>query len=337
MALGETFTNFQKNEIIRLHKEGMNTTRIAQEVNLSRSAVGRYLKSLGLTSNYTRKVTPQQRQEIISLYEYGMTCQEIENLNLYPLKSGGILEIIKKYGKVRNKGHRNPINHSFFSSIDTERKAYWLGFILADGSISYRSHSKILSFELKIEDKYIIEELCNDLWVTTNHIFEYKKEYKNRKDKHNACIRIYSKQICEDLSKFQIIPNKTLIIDKLPNINKFLMPHFIRGYFDGDGTVYFSKGYISPRIRFGFTGMQKFLEKLRDYLCDEIDLNFRKVVKVKTSQSSLVIWDTEKNIINFYNYIYANASIFLKRKKEIFDAYFSYYDNTEETDNQSVL
>ena len=336
MAKGDSFTNYQKKEIVNLYQKGLSTMAIAREINLGRSAVGRYLQSLGLKSNNTRKVTQQQKEEIISLYKNGMTCQEIENLNLYPLKSSGILEIVKKANEVRNRGYRNFINHTFFSTIDTERKAYWIGFILADGSIRYRAHSKILNFELKIEDKYIIEELCDDLWVSKNHIHEYKQKYDNRKDKHNAYVRIYSNQLCEDLSKFQIIPNKTLFIDKLPDIDKSLMPHFIRGYFDGDGTVYFSNNYTTPRIRFGFTGMQLFLEKIRDYLCEEINLNFRKVTKVKTSQASLVFWDTRNNIDNFYNYIYANANIFLKRKKEIFETYFRLNDNTEETDNQSA-
>ena len=140
-------------------------------------------------------------------------------------------------------------------------------------------------------DKYILEEFAKD--VETDLIVKnYEYEYKNRANKHNAIIQLYSKKMAEDLSKYGIIPNKTYTQNKLPNIPLEYMCHYIRGYFDGDGGI----SLIKPkdqnihRAKVVFCADKTLAQEIQDLLLKRIGI-----------QSYIV--DMNKYGNNIYNYI----------------------------------
>lgn len=256
-----------------------------------------------------------KKDEIEKYVRDGKTYKEIANI--YNIHHSIVSLIVRKY-------KFSHINENYFEKIDTEAKAYFLGFIFADGSI-FRSNSKdsyVLELGIHIKDLYILEKFKTE--VCPSHKIYFKKE---------ACVlSIGSKKIAESLIKFGITPNKShnifLIfnIDMIPNT---LIRHFIRGYFDGDGHVgitrpkYFRKRqnilheYLRLN-RFGFTSSHlNFLEYIKN-LFEEMGYKSRFYKRDKYT-NNLYFNLNKKNSHIIYDYFYKNSNFFLTRKKQSFE------------------
>lgn len=149
---------------------------------------------------------------------------------------------IKAKAERTNLSKRKKINKRYFKEIDTPSKAYWLGFIFADGSICKNE----FTVELKYDDKYILEILKKDLDYDDGII---KERHRNinfngyKYTSHTARIRIYSMQVCEDLINNNIAYRKTYK-NLYPKCDNYFW-HFFRGFFDGDGCVYSQRNSLN--------------------------------------------------------------------------------------------
>ena len=124
------------------------------------------------------------------------------------------------------------------------------------------------------------------------------------------------------LRKIGLYPNKSLTIDKLPNIDKKLMRHFIRGYFDGDGSIVLSHNtsyykaidgiikYIYPTYCFMILGTRKFLEEI----IKEAEFSYAKIYDTKSEKIKCVKINAKKEFNNIFKYLYDNSTIKLERK-----------------------
>lgn len=141
---------------------------------------------------------------------------------------------ICKIYSVQLPNHRNlpskTVNHSFFKSL-TKESAYVLGFIAADGCI-YRKNenSCVLEIVLAEKDVNFIEKLKNLIAPNNNIIF--------RPSNNSVGICIYSTQIYNDLLNLGITERKSLTLKWPEVIPADLLSHYVRGYFDGDGSVH---------------------------------------------------------------------------------------------------
>lgn len=115
-----------------------------------------------------------------------------------------------------------------------------------------------------------------------------------------------------DLISHGCIPQKSLIL-KFPEISKELIPHFIRGYFDGDGSVGI---YNNSSIKKALTlrssiccGTELFLKDL----CDYLPLKTKIIHKLKRKNNgSGILYNVGFSVndsISLYKYMYANATI----------------------------
>lgn len=247
-------------------------------------------------------------QEMVKLYEEGKSAYEILALTDYK-SVNSIYNRIRKYTTMRSKaGFVNPnIVHNYFETIDTEAKAYFLGFIMADGCVSIRKDSQnCLSIEIRDYDKYILEKFKEE--IKTDNIIE-----NTRKD----CVRlrIHSNKIFEDLAKFNIVPDKCHKHNSCVILDEPYMKHFIRGLFDGDGWVYNRK---NNKLSFGICGTYESMDSIKKYLIKTLNLSNVKTGKYY-GKVPFFLFSNQKDIKKIYDYLYEDATIFLTRKKEKFD------------------
>lgn len=255
------------------------------------------------------KLTIIEELEIIEKRKSGIKLKEIKSL--YNIKSTKtIYDIIKRNGRERiipNK--KNTVNDSYFENIDSDEKAYWLGFLYADGYIRMKNgKSGELKLKLKFTDRSHIEKFRDSIKSTHKIIDFYSKVTYRGKEHISRCssISIYSTKMVSDLIKHGCVNNKTFKI-KMPNINIELYPSFIRGYFDGDGYVSLKGGSGTC----GITSNYDFVNGLRNYL------GYGVIYKRKNIYD-LVFYKKEL-IESFYKMIYKDKSHFLYRKFEIFN------------------
>lgn len=199
------------------------------------------------------------------------------------------------------------VNESFFETI-TRDSAYVLGWVASDGCIQYIPKKKYsLRFELKDYDAL---EMIRELMNSTHQIFK-------RKDKNTYCLVIDSKKLIKSLLDLKITPRKTYSLE-FPNIPKEYYPDFIRGYFDGDGSVSINKH--NPRapqlISYICSVNKNFLQHIGNYLKDEIGI-IPKIHEDSKGFYKLKYGAKESHAL--YKLLYNDTQNYLKRKKDIFD------------------
>lgn len=198
-------------------------------------------------------------------------------------------------------------DHLFFNTIDTEVKAYYLGLMFADGNVSINRGSPTI--RLTSKDKSILEELIKELRGDCKIYREVHKKY----NKECFKIRLTSKQMYNDLIALGCIPRKSLVLTFPTILPDSLISHFIRGYFDGDGTVglYGVNHSMWKRLTSGFCGTQAFLISLVQHLPVTHKI-------VRRSKNLYLLRFSVQDSINLYWYMYKDATVFLTRKHDIF-------------------
>ena len=256
------------------------------------------------------RLTTQQKSEIIELYQ-SKTFDSSQLASRYNVTPTAIIGLLKRRNIPRErtnygKKYNNVIlNHDFFSDINTEKAAYYAGFIAADGSI-YKHPTK------PMQKRLIIEIHEKDIEILEG--FDIGTEIYHRKNRNMCAKAISSDKICDDLEKCGIIQNKTFKLIFPTNINDDNIHHFIRGVFDGDGWFTVSKtGYI----RAGFVGCYEFLKELQAHLPIE------SKIRIPPDKNYAIISMTKSSTIKFAKYLYKNATIYLPRKKQIVAPYMT--------------
>jgi len=208
-------------------------------------------------------------------------------------------------------------NHLFFAR-EIPESFYWAGFIAADGCVfENKNGSKYTRLALSIKDLEHINLFKNTVrYGGKISITSKTDDYGKRSF---AGIAIYSKQWFQDLSKFNIVPNKTFIY-KMPEWLKSheYLHHFLRGYVDGDGSFWHTtpkNNRIVKQLGFNICGTYEFIQQ-----CCEI-FHHQCKLKLKTPRQNKSIYTLEyvgNNITtNIKDFLYKNAKTSLNRKYKI--------------------
>lgn len=204
---------------------------------------------------------------------------------------------LRECGIETNKYHKPKIDENVFNIIDTEEKAYWLGFWYADGYVS--STRNTVGIDLKPSDFKHLEKLK-----------KFLKWSGNIKLEETRCrLNFRSNKIKNDLIKHGCVPKKSLILQFPNHIKKEMLSYFIRGYFDGDGCLC----YTEKTLEVSMIGTYEFLE----VVCDILNIDKKRIYDLnKNKRTSRLVLSSKKDIENFLNYIYKDANIYLDRKYE---------------------
>lgn len=225
---------------------------------------------------------------------------------------------------LKNDSRKYVAKDIYFDIIDTELKAYLLGFLYADGYISSDGRIGIL---LNRKDEEIVK-LIRDT-ISPNSVINYTN-YQNIKRSPQVKLRFRSKHIYKRLKDLGFTIDKTHTnCEILSNIPEQYKRHFIRGYCDGDGSVRYdlcldkrrNKSYTKLGIVF-CNGTPKILEEIRDYL------NIPAILRKHKSWYTLEYYNKE-TVNSICKYLYEDCTYFLKRKYNNAMSIIKYCNNTE--------
>lgn len=214
-------------------------------------------------------------------------------------------------------------NEDFFEVIDTEAKAYFLGLMYADGNVQKTQSKVCKNIQHKVTLGMLDKELLELFKRSINGNFPIKeKVIRNGKTFYKLILT--SKKMVEDLEDKGCIERKSLVL-RFPRISKELLPDFIRGYFDGDGSIFSSTQRVKRNnATFSYTrpvihicGTKEFLESLLSVL--ELPITCLKKEKRRVTNCWYIRFDSYPRVEKFYNFLYTNKVIYLTRKKDKFE------------------
>lgn len=231
-----------------------------------------------------------------------------------------VLKYVRMSGNsVRTISQAKRVYHcddAFFERIDTQEKAYWLGFIAADGSVSDdrqafdlalssqdRDHlSRLLA---AIDGNYPIHDLMNDGFP-------------------RSAVQICSEPFVRNLNKHGIISNKTYRLT-FPELDPTLTRHYLRGYVDGDGSFQAPQesytrldGTRGRSLFFEMVSTLAFCVSARSFLCDQLGTGF---TRLKSCGGNDVAYKLRlkgnRQLLPLVHFLYEGATIYLPRKRQL--------------------
>lgn len=243
-----------------------------------------------------------QMKYIISEYKKGKTLSALGRE--FGVSYSTIRNLLKRKGiKTEGNKHNFPRDEFYFSNIDSKEKAYWLGFLYADGCV----HSNSNEISITLKDRDHLEKFRKAI-KSNNKIGEsIDKRFSSMPKIYHFSIK--DKQLKSDLIKWGCVPNKSLSLTKIPNIPRDFVSHFIRGYFDGDGSLHWLNG--TKNFRISFIGTAPFLKDIQKELGLSLSLGQQEGNKSKYFQVA-----GRKQVPMILDYIYKDSdeNIRLTRK-----------------------
>lgn len=206
------------------------------------------------------------------------------------------------------------LDENFFNIIDTQEKAYILGFILGDGIVS---HNKGISISLAEKDIQILEDIA-DAMGARKYLYHTRKVVSTEQNKIH--LPLQRMNLTKDIVK-QGVPYspKSSIEPFIELQNKNLQWHFIRGMFDADGCIRVYQRGKYKKYKFCITSSKMFCEGFKTFIENEFKITL-PLKCIQHPKGCYVIEFSSKLMISLLkNKLYENATIYLKRKKKIFD------------------
>lgn len=217
-------------------------------------------------------------------------------------------------------------DHTYFKEIDTEEKAYWLGFMYADGNVKKNKYGIPYTVRLSLvnEAEKHITKLANAINFSGKIAGPYysKRKNKNGNKSKYFSIELHSKELSADIVKHGVIPAKTFHV-KFPKIKHKLIKHFVRGLFDGDGCITEAKrilkGVTYCQPGFSISGaVPEFLEKISLEISKSCDVNTTNAIKHINERSTYHIGYFGSSAIKIRDWMYSGASVYMEYKREKF-------------------
>ena len=234
------------------------------------------------------------------------------------------------------------VNHEYFNSINSERKAYFLGLLFADGCIAINSGNRQKSMYLGLQEKdsYLVKEFCKDICPTKSVTISNPPSHRDKNWQKMVYLKVSSNKLCDALINYGCIPNKSRkgIDFQFSKIEEQFIPHLIRGFLDGDGCVYvknvkykykrkttykLSRNYspkISKKIIFCNTSkplLEEILKMLQKYCTLTSKPQWRELLRTEIVYHLKIEGQKDVDIIK--EFLYKDATIFMQRKLDKFN------------------
>lgn len=192
---------------------------------------------------------------------------------------------------------------NIFETIDSEQKAYWLGFLCADGCVHQGQYDYRVELGLSEQDYQHLEKFKK--FIGRDNKIAYRPKTKSYR------YSFRDKSIHHSLIKQGCVPAKSLILTfpEEHQVASVFLKDYLRGYFDGDGSFWKSNGKLQGSI----LGTKSFLQGLQTH-CKYLEKYKIVPIHKKASDRGQRIVFSGKNAKDFLSYLYDGATIYLDRK-----------------------
>lgn len=320
--VGKSYSEETLAKAISLYNEGKSIRAITIELGLDKNTLAKQLELAGV-----RDIDPPKRKT----QKYKSTEITKQVMKMYLDKQLSVQSIASSIGKSTNYvwnilRHEDVIDkertnrkyffkENAFECIDTQEKAYWLGFLYADGYVHSSFNKYQVELTLKHSDKKHLQKFLDFLELGAPIV---EKEIELNGKKHKAWRTIaYSKKLATDLTRHGCFQAKSLLLTFPDFLKKKLIRHFMRGYFDGDGVLSLSHQHNHTMLNFGAVGTKEFLDVYESNL-HKIGIN--KCVYQPTGNAYQTAHGGNRQAKTFFDYIYKDATVYLTRKHARFIA-----------------
>lgn len=205
--------------------------------------------------------------------------------------------IFEKYHiSIPNKGRFLKIYHcndQFFEKLNRV-SAYWLGFVAADGALSGKDNGLTIGL-MEADVDHLRKFLeCIDSDAKISFV----------KSNNSVHVGIYSKEIFDSLFKLGIKPNKSLRMGNV-YIPQHFCNHFVRGLFDGDGSL---SGKKVTHVQWQIAGYMPLLKQVQNILVDKCKVNQIKIYHLKKESRAFRLQYTGSQIFKILDFMYKDSS-----------------------------
>lgn len=185
---------------------------------------------------------------------------------------------VHELGISATRERNNPcqVRRDYFKVIDSDEKAYWLGFIAADGCVYIGSRQHTLSLQLQRRDRHWLERLRD--------IIAPGAKLTDNAGPNSTSLSIGSQELVHDLIIHGITPRKSLTLEwpKIPE--PFEIP-FLLGYFDGDGSLIQRPGRKQGQYQWHLLGTLPFLTRARACLLAHTGIELKPPIRANKKAS----------------------------------------------------
>jgi hypothetical protein len=236
------------------------------------------------------------------------------------------------------------VDDNYFENVDSQKKAYWLGWLVTDGYVLTKFNTKrgiinsySIGLDLAEKDLYVLEDFKKDIKanISIKYVKEYtpKAAYKNKitgkerviKGGPQYSLRFSSAKMIQDLAKYGIHQNKTYDVVFPKELDSKYYPGFIAGVISGDGCIDIKKNHNKGFIlRCTIAGNLDLVQKIREILIKEICFNPEK--KISKYESSKCLYRLELNqteTIALYYWLQKNGISLMERKNKLIEEFIN--------------
>lgn len=265
------------------------------------------------------KLDEEEKKDIVKYYYQRKELDFLGLSNLLRVSERAISRVLLEANINTRRKNRYTLDDNFFHSIENEESAYILGLLYADGFVGDEHFNNVV---LGLNDKELVEQVARIIGFTGEVRKGKKGGFENSKE--SFILNFSSEIMANDLRILGLYPNKSLSLEYLPHIDDSLFRHFIRGYFDGDGSIILSKHtsyyksngktkrYEYPSYTFMLLGTNKFLINISN----QINVNHFRIRDTKTEEIKCLSVNAKCELKYLFNYLYGESTIYLQRKYE---------------------
>ena len=312
------------NNIRRLLNDGVSIKQIGKEMGYSERIISNSINENGLTRRITN--TEIMRRRLPGYQELELEiCNYYQNNKVTLTELGDYFDLgiccVENVLKRHDIDRLHPsdfvkiynVDEEYFSDIDTDNKAYILGFFYADGYVGLNNYNVCIS--LQEEDVEILEKI-NDEFCCDKPLkyLPPPTKYPHRKPQYSLSIN--NKRFYDNIVKQGVVPRKSYMATFPHQIDKRLYKSFIRGVYDGDGCLYhYEKGNTNTIT---ITGTSELMNAIGDIIEECLGIKKRIHVAqnsvVNDKNTRVLMFGGNKQVKRFLDWLYEDSALYLKRK-----------------------